>query len=100
MNPNEEARSREEEDYWSQEAIMARQRATIERGWQIHLAKEKAKAEAKARGELPGRELEVAVKANTQSTRRVIERTREDLERAERERREAQYRATAQLANH
>jgi hypothetical protein len=43
--------------------------------------------------------LEAMVKANAQSTQRVLERTQAELEEAERERDRAEYRQRAQIAN-
>jgi hypothetical protein len=63
-------------------------------------AKPKPKATAQERAQqafVPT--LEVMVKANAQSNRRVLERTQAELEEAERERNRAAYRERVEIAN-
>jgi hypothetical protein len=87
-------------DYWTKEAIMARQMAIFEKhGVKLEpTPKPPPTAQEKAqRAFAPS--LEAMVKANAQSNRKVLERTQAELEEAERERDRAQYRRNAEIAN-
>jgi hypothetical protein len=89
-----------EEREMTYEAILARQRALFEK-WDKRKLQAKPKpptAEQKAQQAFAPT-LEAMVKANAQSNQRALDRTKSELEEAERERNEAQYRRNAEIAN-
>jgi hypothetical protein len=88
-----------EEREFTYEAILARQLAIFEKyDAKRKLAAKPPTAQEKARQAFAP-DLEIVVKANAQSNQRVLERTRAELEEAERKRNEAQYRRNAEIAN-
>jgi hypothetical protein len=88
-------------DYWTREAIRARQIAFLERhGVKLEpepATKPPTPQEKAQKAFAPS--LEAMVKANAQSNRKALERTQAELEEAERERDRAEYARRAQIAN-
>jgi hypothetical protein len=94
-----------EEREFTYEAILARQNAIFERyeAKQKALAKAaaaKPTAEQKATERWAARPLESVVKANNQSNQRALERTKAEMEEAERKRQQEEYVRRAQIANY
>ena len=90
---------KEADDYWSYEAILARQLAIFER----HDAKQRALATQtkgeKAVAKLAKQPLETVLKADAQSSAKAIELTEWEMREAQEQRDRARYREIVEAAN-